>query len=82
MDNNSRIKPVRKKYLGPESDFYDRCKGEEVQIELLGDDRIQVIRVQLDWVDRYTIGVRDALGSKFMVNKSAIRSLGRDKPTW
>jgi len=71
-------KPKRKKFLGPEADYWDLCKGKLVRIEFQRRDRDPIV-VRLDWVDRYTIGVRDiTTGQKRMLFKEGIYSIERD----
>lgn len=69
----------RKKYLGPESDFYDDIKGRAVRIEFNTNPPRDSVVVRLDWVDRYTIGVRELAGThrKYMLSKQSIHSLER-----
>lgn len=69
----------RKKYLGPEADFYDTCKGKTVRIAFNTNPEREPVTVRLDWVDRFTIGVRDTTtGRKSMLFKKSIHSLERD----
>lgn len=69
----------RKKYLGPEADFWDQLKGKTVRIEFHRED-VEGITVRLDWVDRYTVGVRDLKsGTKRMLFKSGLQSIERER---
>lgn len=69
----------RKKFLGPEADFWDICKGKTVRIEFHRED-VEGITVRLDWVDRYTVGVRDLKsGHKRMLFKSGLKSVERER---
>lgn len=67
----------RKKYLGPESDFYDELKGQIVKVEM--DDGSDLI-ARLVWVDRFTIGLMD-LGTRkrSMWYKHSIRGVERSE---
>lgn len=72
-------KSKRKKYLGPEADYYDTCKGKMVCIEFNTSPPRDAVTVRLDWVDRFTIGVRDTTtGKKTMLFKKSIHSIERD----
>lgn len=67
----------RRKYLGPESDFYDELKGQVVQVEL---DRGVSLTARLAWVDRFTIGLADLkTGKRTMWYKHAIRAIERSE---
>ncbi len=65
-------KPKKKKYNGPESDFYDRLKGKSVIIALRDDEKI---RRQLKWVDRYSVGVLNDDGAEQLICKHAIATI-------
>lgn len=66
----------RKKYLGPESDFYDELKGKIVRIEFVAEENREPMTAKLDWVDRFTIGLRDMVtGRRFMLFKHVLHSL-------
>lgn len=68
----------RKKYLGPESDFYDNLKGRTVKIEFNTQPPRKGLTARLDWVDRYTVGIRDPLsGRRSMLFKKSIHTLER-----
>jgi hypothetical protein len=65
----------RKKYLGPESDFWDELKGKTVRIQFADTKRPDMV-ARLDWVDRFTIGLRDTVnGRRFMLFKHVLHSL-------
>jgi len=65
----------RKKYLGPESDFYDELKGKVVQVQL---DRGAQVVARLVWVDRFTIGLASlTTGKRTMWYKHCIRAIER-----
>lgn len=69
----------RKKFLGPEADFWDQCKGRTVRIEFYQEE-VEGITVRLDWVDRYTVGVRDLKsGTKRMLFKSGLKSIEKER---
>lgn len=79
VPRNGNQKAKRKKYLGPESDFYDECKGKMVRIEFNSTPQRESITVRLAWVDRFTIGVLDeTTGRKTLLYKSSIHSIERD----
>lgn len=70
--------PKRKKYLGPESDFFDNLKGRIVKIEFNTVPARKGLLARLDWVDRYTVGVRDPqTGRRIMLYKQSIHTLER-----
>lgn len=67
----------RKKYLGPESDFYDELKGQIVRVEF---DRGTSVIARLVWVDRYTIGLSDLkTGKRSMRYKHCINGIERSE---
>lgn len=67
----------RKKYLGPESDFYDEIKGRMIRVEFNTNPPRKAEVVKLVWVDRYNIGVCDPFGRRYMLSKKSIHSLER-----
>lgn len=78
---NVERKPiVKKKGWGPESEFYDTLKGEEVLIVLniveeTAEQYPVAVEATLLWVDRYSIGVRDALGKERLIMKNVIATI-------
>lgn len=67
----------RKKYLGPESDFYDELKGQIVKVGV--DDGSDLV-ARLVWVDRYTIGLKDLVtGKRSMWYKHSIQVIERNE---
>lgn len=46
----------RKKYIGPEADFYDSLKKQRVRVEFISEPDT-FLDCRLEWVDRFTIGV-------------------------
>jgi hypothetical protein len=78
-DASVTVAKKRKKYLGPESDFWDQCKGQAVRIEFR-QEGVDPVTVRLDWVDRYTVGVRDIKsGQRRMLFKSVLASIERNR---
>jgi sRNA-binding regulator protein Hfq len=48
--------PKRKKYLGPEADFYDQLKKQLVRVDFISEPETFLVG-RLEWVDRFTIGI-------------------------
>jgi hypothetical protein len=75
---NNGTRKKKKKFTGPESDFYDKCKGQMIRIEFIHPGRKPLV-ARLDWVDLYTIGLRDVTsGRKIMMRKTDIHTIQRD----